>query len=686
MNGTPRQCLIAPKQAGVGPWHVVLYNGFATHSYHGRDLVDDSLDWFLDRIGNDYRVTPMTYHRILRLGDIPARRETFVSATRATKLKDLASEASGLVYPWRNQNYVTSGPQIDLYGIVSADHRPKDYLVIREQEWKCHFTVSSDAGLSEVRLMDGTEIFRRFLLSGEKSYSGSVAGYHERQHYLTLWVRDQSGGVAVSGPHVVHGWRHWYGMSGADLISCNDSTYQVGSDGRLNFAWCTGGVIAGGSQIGPRLNVQHDEITPIARDAHSPRLNGQCGVMIDAKEGREESLNRLQFHFASEECTILDQVHEHHSEPGLSPTPNTLARARLRWYSFTPRLYDWNFLLVETHVEILRDLTLNEGVGGLLPRLSTLAYRPTETATMDRYAYRDAHGSPVRGEWNSEGTPEERSPIPSLKLAKGDYVGLYPGTTAGMVVYSLDGHATASLRDSTLRFGTGEGGEELLKGKRFQFRYLVGLKFRLTGPDQFDTLRRVYGLDGSPPCYSVELGKGEVLSTQYALRLRGEDGRVQGKVTSCPEMPSDLPLVLEGLQDGWNVCLYDYDRGTIKRVGLRAGVAYSAIDINVGDRNIYFGHPFVCDDDRVALELRRVEGAEPGEAKTAHVEVHNPTHEDLALEIWSSLFNVKKKASVVAGSTLELQIALPEWQTKRITIFTNVLADQLKRRKTSFTE
>ena len=603
-NGTPRQCLIHPGKAGVGPWHVVWYNGFATHSYEGRTLFDDSLEWYFDRVGNDYRITPMTYHRIRRVEDIPALGETFVSATRAARLSDLDDRGRGLIYPWRNQNYVTSGPQIDKFGVIFADDRPDNYLVIREQEWKLFFGASSEHGLAEIEVMDGTRTLRRFAANGKKQFEGVLTGHHDRQYYLSIRVRDQRGGLAVSGPQIVHGWRHFYGMSGADLISCNDSTFQVGSNGKLDFAWCTGGVLAGGTQIGPRLNVQHGEITPIGRDAHSPRVNGRVGVMVDTNRGSEASLNRLQFQFASEECTVLDQMHEHHAEPEVSPTPNHIARARVRWHSFTPRLYDWNFLLVETDVEFLRDATLKEGPGGRHPRLTTLSYHPNEIAAMDHYAYRDADGKTTRQTWNAAGDPTERSPFQHLALGKGGYVGLYPGLTAALVVYTLAGHATASIVDGQLRLGVGKGGEKFRKGDRRSFRYLVGLKFSMPGPEEFERVRRIYGLDGSRPSYSVTLEHGEVQSTQYVLRLRGEEGWVDAHIGASPDMPSDLPLMLEGVRDRWTVSLYDRDSGTIKRVGARDGVAYSAIDLNVGDRRVFFGHPFVCNDEALFSRSR----------------------------------------------------------------------------------
>jgi len=696
-NGQPRQCLIAPKGAGVGPWHTVLYNGFATHSYDGRSLVDDSLDWFFDRIGNDYRITPMTYHRILRPQDIPRIGETFVSAARAEKLSKLTPQGAGLVYPWRNHNYVTSGPKIDLYGVAVPD-RPRDYLVLREAEWKCGFEVSSDVGLAEVILMDGTRVFRRYALHAAKRYADVIVGHFDKQHYFTLRVRDVHGKEAVSGAQVVHGWRHWYGMSGADLIQCNDSTFQVDSRGKLDFAWGTGGVLAGGAEIGPRLNVPHTETTPIARDAHSPRMGGRTGVMIDTDKGSEWSLNRLDMHFASEECTVLDQVHENHPEPGLAPVRNTIARGHVRWYSFTPRLYDWNFLLVETNVELLRDVELKKPHEWAGPPLCTLSYSPSEINSMDRFVHRAPEGTVSREVWGPLAGRPKNSPFQHRALDVGGYVGLYPGKTASLVVYSLDGNAQlpvgsapnvqdkhvvraqVSLVDSNLRFGFGRGGEKLLKGQRFSFHYLVGLKYLMSDPEDFEKIRRLYGLDNEAPCYSVDLDVGEVVSTQYALRLRANRYAVRGRITSCPELPSDLPLMLEGMNDRWNVSLYDYDRGTIKRVGSSAGVAYSAVDINIGPRNLFFGHPFVCDDQRIVLNLHRVEGEEPGQPKVAVVGLHNPTHEDLDVSLRSPLFGVRNRVRIAAGSSQMVRLPLADWTVKRITVHTNELTAQIPRR------
>ena len=104
----------------------------------------------------------------------------------------------------------------------------------------------------------------------------------------------------------------------------------------------------------------------------------------------------------------------------------------------------------------------------------------------------------------------------------------------------------------------------------------------------------------------------------------------------------------------------------------------------IGDRNIFFGHAFVCDDHRVFLELLRIEGQGLGDEKFAVVEVHNPTHEDLSLVLTSPLFGSSTPVEISAGTTQELILPLEGWKSKRVTIFTNELTDQLKRRTTTF--
>ena len=84
------------------------------------------------------------------------------------------------------------------------------------------------------------------------------------------------------------------------------------------------------------------------------------------------------------------------------------------------------------------------------------------------------------------------------------------------------------------------------------------------------------------------------------------------------------------------------------------------------------------------LELLRVEGQGLGDEKFAIVEVHNPTHEDLSLVLASPLFGSSTPVEISAGTTQEVTLPLERWQSKRVTVFTNELTDQLKRRTTEF--
>ena len=98
------------------------------------------------------------------------------------------------------QVYITSGPKIKYWMYkgerdFSNTGNPYDY-----SRW--HFAVkldvASEIGLKEVLVYDGTEVFKKFELSGAKTFRDEFPILHSRQHNLTLVVRDVKGGEAIS--------------------------------------------------------------------------------------------------------------------------------------------------------------------------------------------------------------------------------------------------------------------------------------------------------------------------------------------------------------------------------------------------------------------------------------------------------------------------------------------------------
>ena len=402
--------------------------------------------------------------------------------------------------------------------------------------------------------------------------------------------------------------------------------------------------------------------------------------MIDTDKGSEWSLNRLDMHFASEECTVLDQIHEHHPEPGLAPVRNTIARGHVRWYSFTPRLYDWNFLLVETNVELLRDVELKKSHAWTGPPLCTLSYSPSEINSMDRFAYRAPDGMVSREAWGPLSGRPKNSPFQHRALDVGGYVGLYPGKTASLVVYSLDANAQVSLADSNLRLGFGRGGEKLRKGQRFSFHYLVGLKYLMSTPEDFEKIHRLYGLDNEAPGYSVDLDVGEVVSTQYALRFRADGYAVRGRITECPELPSDLPLILEGVNDRWTVSLYDYNPRYDQTRRIERGC-----------RVLGAGHQYrPAQTCSLATPLSAMTNALSSpciESRVKNPGSRRPRWWDYTIrhtKTSTSLSGVRSSAyKPVSGSRPGLsrvvRVSLADWTAKRITVHTNELTAQIPR-------
>ena len=66
------------------------------------------------------------------------------------------------------------------------------------------------------------------------------------------------------------------------------------------------------------------------------------------------------------------------------------------------------------------------------------------------------------------------------------------------------------------------------------------------------------------------------------------------------------------------------------------------------------------------------------------MDLHNPTFEELELVVRSPLFGCALTVKVAPGSSQSLKFPLSEWNDRRVTIFTDALADQIKRRKIGF--
>ncbi|MGB2821168.1 MAG: hypothetical protein WBF17_09315, partial [Phycisphaerae bacterium] len=138
--------------------------------------------------------------------------------------------------------YVTCGPAIESWSYVG----PRDYegnlkgdFVWQNYRWRLRGVVSSPAGLKEVVVHDGMDVFRRFLPGGKKRFEFILDLTHDKQHNLVLVAADLEGNRAVGG-------EHWDRNHRLEEFMCGDRNNQ------LSYGYLTNGrgigLLLGGNQ------------------------------------------------------------------------------------------------------------------------------------------------------------------------------------------------------------------------------------------------------------------------------------------------------------------------------------------------------------------------------------------------------------------------------------------------------
>jgi hypothetical protein len=92
--------------------------------------------------------------------------------------------------------------------------------VWQNYRWVVHGKASSQGGLKEVALYDGTRLFRRFLPRGKTEFEFSLNLTHDRRHCLVMIATDRQGGRAISGDQ-------WDRNHRAEEFMCGDRNHQL---------------------------------------------------------------------------------------------------------------------------------------------------------------------------------------------------------------------------------------------------------------------------------------------------------------------------------------------------------------------------------------------------------------------------------------------------------------------------
>jgi len=150
--------------------------------------------------------------------------------------------------------------------------------------------------------------------------------------------------------------------------------------------------------------------------------------------------------------------------------------------------------------------------------------------------------------------------------------------------------------------------------------------------------------------YQARFARGKMTDNYLLLHAAAQDGAIEAAMPKA-DLAALVPLVVEGLNDNWSVCLLDKARPwpNHRALPVRDGKCYAQLDLTESDSELFAGHPVVCDQSEVKL---LVSWKQPG---VWYVEAHNPTDKPLKAGLkanrgWT-VFTFDETVDLPAGSS-----------------------------------
>ncbi|MBI4027503.1 MAG: hypothetical protein HY360_21130 [Verrucomicrobia bacterium] len=519
--------------------------------------------------------------------------------------------------------------------------------------------VTSEAGLKEILIRDGTTLFRRFLLNGVKEFKQTFEWAYDRQRVLTLEVTDMEGRKALSAGLEIwsdanfHGWCHdrqngevWHGPI---------DFYGPWSFG---FKSATGPTWDGGPPPPAclRFYTTHPGIRPTTGE-----LEGnfpQFGAGLRNMEGDEyltcwdESVSN----YAAEGHHIYAPGPVLGAYSALGPVfPSKYINVSMRRTLYVQRSAG---VTKESHpmwcdraggiITLMEStMTLKQDTDIADIHVATVRTEnfPPDAPNVPIFAIRQNGATlPVCG--SQEACFDRGAGIPKglgyreqsrYTIDPGGYLAVFPaGEGLTCAIFNAGKDPFEAHPSGWWNLQAPIHGERRKAGETFTWRYLViydGITQPARNLHRIERLRQYYGLDGKNGSGLV-VKRGKLLSQFGLVDLAPENGVVEFEAPP-PGFDLQLPLGLRfiGFNPRWTV-------GQLQIAGYSTGYYTEGKNVyrNLAsdDRDIVHlgvypdfapahhsvvGHPVQCDNSNLIIEVTQI-SAKPPEY---HVAVNNPT-------------------------------------------------------------
>jgi hypothetical protein len=577
-------------------------------------------------------------------------------------LNTLAGRSARNLFPGApcfGQVFLSNGPSINLTLPRGDTDAEGDLWTPRLQEWPLELTVTSPAGLKEVRLMDGTTVIRRYLPAGAKEFHIATSLGRERQKAIYVRAFDLQGREALSRDITSDSWL----LRDTQCADRNNQllySMQKRADGSPFY------VGYGGDTPMPDKGPWNGRTRPVGCFV----FDAQLGVGAMSYDGSPEQHPQTSF---SPSCWYGDQAPESmgweaqlvagqegaaHVQPqrvvnasdvligerlldGVFPvdakpvihvwhtlypvTPSAFLKTTARQYLYLIKVDGVSIYLWDQDFEVLKDIPVTPTGAYALSVGSILGSTATQRVTV------------CAGQTVDSGELKAK-PLQTFPFNRGDYVGLLKSPFGSLVVYSLG--EGLLLQGDGVNYGLGfkPDGAVLKAGSKRRARLLqVGLHRKVDDPAALAAkIVADYGLTGAP-AYTFAATQGTVGAPDYPAPLAaGKEGCFLGQLTGVAGLAGNLGVTVSGLNDRWTAFCQTVGANPTtstktRLIAVEAGLGYAVLRAEDEGRRLFLGHPLLADRPEVVLNVTRSR-----DWKTWIAEIHNPTDAELTIAVRSN--------------------------------------------------
>jgi hypothetical protein len=624
------------------------YGAAAIRYYKDGKLVEDMTDDYLLTAQGTIPPAPLSFNEV-RSPDELVREVNSGNALTHVQARSVRNIfADGLWWPNQYQSYNTfpsDGPILHEWPhTVRIMTLGSEEFVTLPNAMASRIEVSAERGLKEISIYNGRELFRRFLLNGEKKFSETLLLNATLHKNLVLIATDTQGGKAVSFA------RRCWKEGGRVVVFCSDHVNDCKS----------GGMLLG---HGPNIMLAH-WVEPLPQDVAGATWDGgppaslplvgwqETRPVIETDKGREEGSRFNQ-------KPLLDFC----DEGAVGATSwqyqvfdESVLRVVNPWHTFAPiagpsRLMEFRLRYREYHTPTIGVPESGWAGPGVRAGINACLFRGEvqfkEDATIQKLTLlHNNHAPKVAPVFlligRAPGTVEKVIPYSEpgkaevVKLAPGDWFALYSEKIASSHLFVVREQPVQLnvWTPSVLTITSDLAGKQVKKGETFHFElFSIGIPIHVEVKDQAGITKRLAYLNEPT---GMKIIRGKRVASPGFVECAPDNHAVEVIVPKPAEKTSlTLPLRVNSLNRRWTAGLFqkqgyvkgDYGKGHNRYRPLAvddAGFAYVPMYVDLADTtHMLAGHPVVADEQGKELFIQVTRLYENPDQW--HVSINNPT-------------------------------------------------------------